>query len=300
VASEVTSTGLAPTDGYRFGRFRRLGEQLEAAAGLDRFVGPVRQVAVRVIPRGPIKDALHGVWLGHPLHPLLTDLPIGFWTSAFVLDLFGRRHRAAADALVGLGVVSALPTAAAGLADWSELNEPERRSGLVHAAANVTATALYAMSLVARLRGPRLSGVTLGMAGAAAATFGGFLGGHLTFRRASGVNQAADAPTGDDWTELHVEGALEQNKPTLAHLERAPLAAVDGAEPAALFARCSHLGGPLQDGDYVDGCLRCPWHASTFRVADGAVIHGPATAPQPAYELRVVDERIEARRRPSA
>jgi nitrite reductase/ring-hydroxylating ferredoxin subunit/uncharacterized membrane protein len=298
--SEAASTEIAPTDGFRFGPFRRLGEQLEAAADLDRFVEPLQQVAARVIPKGRFKDALHGVWLGHPLHPVLTDLPIGFWTSAFVLDLLGRRRQAAADILVGLGVVSALPTAAAGLADWSELNQPERRSGLVHAAANVTATALYAMSLVARRRGRRLSGVTLGVAGAAAATFGGFLGGHLTFRRASGVNQAADAPTGDDWTELEVEGTLERNKPTLAHLEGAPLAAVDGGEPAALFARCSHLGGPLQDGDYVDGCLRCPWHASTFRVADGTVIHGPATAPQPAYELRVVEERIEARRRPSA
>ncbi len=275
-----------------------LGEQLEAAADLDRFVGPVRDVAVRLIPKGRIKDALHGVWLGHPLHPMLTDLPIGFWTSAFVLDLLGRRHRAGADTLVGLGVVSALPTAAAGLADWSELNQPERRSGLVHGVANVTATAFYAMSLVARRRGRRLSGVTLAMAGAAAATFGGFLGGHLTFRRASGVNQAVDAPTGDDWTPLDVEGTLEHNSPTLAHLDGAPLAAVDGNEPAALFARCSHLGGPLQDGDHVDGCLRCPWHGSTFRVADGAVIHGPATAPQPAYELRVVEERIEARRRP--
>jgi nitrite reductase/ring-hydroxylating ferredoxin subunit/uncharacterized membrane protein len=300
VTSDAESVAVvAPADEPRLGPWRGLGEQLDADADLDRFVRPLREVAVRLIPKGRIKDALHGVWLGHPLHPVLTDLPIGFWTGSFVLDLLGRRGRTAADTLVGLGVVSALPTAAAGLADWSELNEPERRSGLVHAAANITATALYATSLLARWRGRRLSGVMLGMAGAAAATFGGFLGGHLTFRRVSGVNHAADAPSGDDWAELDVAGTLARNKPTLTHLEGAPLAAVDDGEPAALFARCSHLGGPLQDGDYIDGCLRCPWHASTFRVSDGAVIHGPATAPQPAYELRVVKQRIEARRRRS-
>ncbi len=276
---------------------RTLGERLETVDALDRVGRPVEQVASKLLPRGGVKDALHGVWLGHPLHPALTDLPIGFWTSAFVLDLAGgRRARAATDALIGLGVLTAVPTAAAGLADWSELNQPERRSGLVHAAANVTATALYGLSLLARLRGRRSTGVALAMAGATAATVGGFLGGHLAFRRASGVNHAADAPGASDWTEISVDGTLASDKPTLAHLDGAPLAAVaDG--PAALFARCSHLGGPLQDGDLIDGCLRCPWHASVFRIADGTVVHGPATAPQPAYELRIRDERIEARRR---
>jgi nitrite reductase/ring-hydroxylating ferredoxin subunit/uncharacterized membrane protein len=277
---------------------RNLAERLESEAALDRYSRPVEQIAAKLLPRGRVKDALHGVWLGHPLHPLLTDLPIGFWTGAFVLDLFGgRRTRRAADHLVGLGVVTALPTAAAGMADWSELNQPERRSGLVHATANVTATVLYGLSLLARRRGRRTTGVVFGMAGAAAATIGGFLGGHLTFRRASGVNHAADAPEANEWTAITVDGHLSAEKPTLAHLDGAPLAVVDGGKPAALFARCSHLGGPLQDGDVVDGCLRCPWHASTFRLSDGAVVHGPATAPQPAYELRVDERRTEARRR---
>jgi nitrite reductase/ring-hydroxylating ferredoxin subunit/uncharacterized membrane protein len=275
-----------------------LGERLETVDALDRFAQPVQDVATRLLPRGPLKDALHGVWLGHPLHPPLTDLPIGFWTSGFMLDLVGgRRARSAADTLIALGVISALPTAAAGIADWSELDQPERRAGIVHAAANVTATALYGISLVARWRGRRGAGVVLAMAGATAASIGGFLGGHLTFRRASGVNHATDAPAADDWTEVTVEGPLSGDRPTLAHLDGAPLAAVDDGGPAALFARCSHLGGPLQEGEYVGGCLRCPWHASTFRVADGSVVHGPATAPQPAYALRVDDGRVEARRR---
>jgi nitrite reductase/ring-hydroxylating ferredoxin subunit/uncharacterized membrane protein len=239
------------------------------------------------------------VWLGHPMHPLLTDLPIGFWTSAFVLDLLGGTEaQRAADALVGIGVVSAVPTALAGLADWSELNRPERRTGLVHAVANLAATTLYGLSFVARRQGRRPRGVALGTAGALAATVGGFLGGHLTFRRAAAVNRAVDAPVNADWAEVSVAGTLSPAAPVLAHLDGAPLAAVAGEpQPAALFARCSHLGGPLEEGDLSDGCLRCPWHASTFRLADGAVVRGPATAPQPAYELRVEGDRVEARRR---
>jgi nitrite reductase/ring-hydroxylating ferredoxin subunit/uncharacterized membrane protein len=277
---------------------RTLAERLEAIDALDPLAERVGQAVGRVVPRGGLKDALHGVWLGHPLHPLLTDLPIGFWTSAFVLDLVGgRRSRPAADLLVGLGVASALPTAVAGVADWSELNRPERRSGLVHAATNLAATALYGLSLLARVRGRRGAGVVLAMAGATAASVGGYLGGHLTFRRGSGVNRAADAPASPEWAELEIDGELDAAKPSLARLDGEPLAAVGGAAPAALFARCSHLGGPLDEGDVIDGCLRCPWHASTFRLADGSVVHGPATAPQPAYELRVRDGGVDARRR---
>lgn len=279
---------------------RKVGERLEAAEGLDRLAEPAHQAVSRLLPPGPVKDVLHGVWLGHPLHPLLTDLPIGFWTSAFVLDLFGgRRGRSAADALVGLGVASALPTAAAGLADWSELNKPERRSGAVHAVANIAATGLYALSFFARRAGRRRRGVLLGIAGATAATVGGFLGGHLTFRRAAGVNQAAGVSTDTAWSDLDVDGTIGSDAPTLVDLDGTPLAAVaiDGT-PAALFDRCSHLGGPLHEGELIDGCLKCPWHGSMFRVADGSVARAPATAPQPAFEFRVDGARHSARRRP--
>lgn len=279
---------------------RNLGERLEASSALDWLAKPAHRAVGAVLPPGRAKDALHGVWLGHPLHPLLTDLPIGFWTSSFVLDLVGgRRAQPAADALVAVGVAAALPTAAAGLADWSELNSPERRTGLVHAVANIAATALYGLSFLARRRGQRGQGVLLGVAGATAATAGGFLGGHLSYRRGSGVNQAAFAPAPTEWTEIRLEGTLTTEKPTTARLDGEALAAVDTeGGPSALFARCSHLGGPLHEGDLVEGCVRCPWHGSQFRFADGAVARGPATAPQPAYELRRDGSRVLARRRP--
>ena len=279
---------------------RNLGERLEATDAIDRVAGPAYRTVTSVLPSGPVKDVLHGVWLGHPLHPALTDLPIGFWTSAFVLDLVGGRPaRPAADALVGVGVATALPTAAAGLADWSDMDKPERRSGLVHAAANVAATALYGLSYLARRRGHRTGGVMLGLAGATAATAGAFLGGHLAYRRGAGVSRAVAAPAPEDWTEIQVEGTLTRGEPTLAHLDGEPLVAAQGdGGPVALFDRCSHLAGPLHEGVLDDGCVRCPWHGSTFRMADGTVVRGPATATQPAYELRADGEHIRARRRP--
>jgi nitrite reductase/ring-hydroxylating ferredoxin subunit/uncharacterized membrane protein len=279
---------------------RNVGESLEATDAIDRVAGPVHRKVTAILPSGPAKDALHGVWLGHPLHPVLTDLPIGFWTGAVVLDLVGgSRARPAADALVAIGVAAALPTAATGLADWSDLDRPARRAGIVHAGANVTATALYGLSYVARRRGHRAGGVALGLAGAAAASAGGFLGGHLVYRRAAGVSRAEAAPAPADWTEIQTDGELTHDQPTLAHLDGEPLAAAQGDDgPVALFDRCSHLGGPLHEGALVDGCVRCPWHGSTFRMDDGAVMRGPATAPQPAYELRVEDDHIQARRRP--
>jgi len=278
---------------------RNLGERLERTESLDRLAEPAHDALTRVLPAGPIKNVLHGVWLGHPLHPMLTDLPIGFWTSAVVLDVLGgRRARSAADTLVGLGVLAALPAAAAGAADWSELDTPERRSGIVHAMANLTATGLFGLSFLARRRGHRAAGKALGFAGVGAASFGGFLGGHLTFRRGAGVNQAAAVSTDTGWADITIDGTITSDRPTLAHLDDTPLAAaeIDGA-PIALFDECSHQGGPLHEGDVVDGCLRCPWHASKFR-PDGTVAQGPATSPQPAYELRGVGDHPQARRRP--
>ncbi|MFL6203788.1 MAG: DUF2231 domain-containing protein [Acidimicrobiales bacterium] len=159
----------------------RLG-QIEA---LDRAVEGLRRASEAVPERA--RPALAGDWLGHALHPLLTDLAIGFWTSAWTLDLVGgRRSARAATLLVGLGVASALPTAASGLVDWREMDRPKQRVGVVHALANVTATALYAGSFVQRCRGRRGRGILTGMAAAGVATVGGYLGGHLAFGESSG------------------------------------------------------------------------------------------------------------------
>jgi hypothetical protein len=126
---------------------------------------------------------------------MLTDLPIGFWTSAFVLDVVGgRRARDAAELLVALGVLSALPTVATGAADWSRTGERARRVGLAHAAVNASALGLYAWSWHERRRNRYVTGVTLAMLGATAATFGGLLGGHLLSRLGVGVGKVRAFP----------------------------------------------------------------------------------------------------------
>src|SRR5690349_13463496 len=176
-------------------RLHHLAEQVGAATSLD---GPAEAVAgfIRgIVPRGPVKDTLSGTQLGHALHPLLTDLPIGTWTSAAVLDLVGgRAARPAAERLIATGLLAAVPTAASGLNDWADTtpaSDSVRRVGAVHAVANVTALALYAASLAARRGGHHGRGVALGLAGVGALSFGGHLGGHLSYAQAVGVDNTA-------------------------------------------------------------------------------------------------------------
>jgi uncharacterized membrane protein len=155
---------------------------LEGRSDLDGAVDALASFAGSAIPEGPTRDLLQGEWLGHPVHPVMTDLAIGFWTSAFVLDFFPvKRLRAASDTFVALGLVSALPTVATGLADFTTLDRRKQRVGVVHAGANAIGAGLYAISLANRIRGRRTRGIAFGMLGATALTVGGYLGGHLAF-----------------------------------------------------------------------------------------------------------------------
>lgn len=166
--------------------------RMEASEGLDGPAAVVERVANAVAPAGPVQDALTGRWMGHALHPLLTDLPIGFWTSSFVLDLVGGKGaRRSSDRLLALGIVSAVPTAATGLAEWLHADRASRRVGVVHANANTAALLVYVASYRARRRGQRARGVLLGLAGATLATVGGYLGGHLATARKVGTRDPA-------------------------------------------------------------------------------------------------------------
>jgi nitrite reductase/ring-hydroxylating ferredoxin subunit/uncharacterized membrane protein len=278
---------------------RELVHRLATAEGLDKVGKPVASKVAEVVGSGPVKDALSGTWMGHPLHPMLTDLPIGFWTSAFVLDLVGgKRSRAASKRLIGIGVLSALPTAASGLSDWSDTIGDERRIGTAHAVANSAALVLYSWSWLARRQGRRGKGLILGYLGATAATAGGYLGGHLVFRQGVGPDRNATKHAGDDWVDAADDAAL---------VEGAPLVVKAGDDDVLLVRRaglvsaisnvCGHAGGPLDEGTFDDaGCVTCPWHGSVFRLADGHVVHGPATGHQPRYEVRSTGGRLSVRR----
>ena len=283
----------------RFGQVvARVVEALGSDQRLDRVSGPVGDRVRRALDRQPAKDALSGAWLGHPLHPLLTDLPIGFWTSAFTLDLLGgRTTRRAATQLVGWGVVTALPTAVSGAADWGDTTGAARRIGFVHAAANTTALTCYAASWWARVRGRHARGVALGLAGATAATVGGYLGGHLLQTLGVGVDHTTLSRPPSEWTRVAAT----------AEVTETPRRVLAGEAPVVVFrfrgavvaidARCPHRGAPMEEGDVHDDCITCPWHGSTFRIADGDLIEGPATVDLPVYECRITADGVEVRNR---
>ncbi len=273
----------------------RIGDRQE----LDQLTGPLTRAAKKIIPAGPIKDLLTGTPLGHPVHPLLTDVPIGCYTAATLLDLIGvRGSEDAVDALLALGIIATLPTAAAGLSDWSDTYGSEQRVGVVHALSNVAALGCFAASLAARRSGHRAVGRVIGLAGMTALGAGGYLGGHLTYALGVGVNQVFSEHGPEDWTAAIEFADLPEGSPTKVEVGDAVILLYrSGERISAIGDRCSHAGGPLHEGKIEDGqCIECPWHGSVFRLADGKVVHGPASVPQPAYDVRVTDGRVEVRR----
>jgi nitrite reductase/ring-hydroxylating ferredoxin subunit len=265
--------------------------RLEQNSRLDPVVSAGQRVA-RLIKPGKVRDALHGVWLGHPVHPVLVQVSAGTWLSASVLDFTGGGERAARQ-LTATGLAAAVPAALAGAADWSEQHEQQMRVGVVHAAGNAVAMSLYGASLVAREPGRSR---WLRLAGLVAMSASGLLGGHISFRLAGGANHAEEVPhlVEPGWQYLMASAALPEGKPVRQLLGEVPVVAVrTGGAIYVLADRCSHMSGPLSDSDLADGCLTCPWHGSVFRVADGSVARGPATAPQPAFETREADGAIQ-------
>ena len=276
-------------------------KRLERADALDEPAGKLAKVVGAATRPRVVKNALSGTWLGHRFHPLLVPMPIGFWSGALLFDLVAtRRARWAADTLVGAGIAAAVPTAAAGLSDWADAEPEGRRVGLVHASCNSLALLCYSASLAARLLGRRKAGVGLGLAGAAAMSVGGYLGGHLAYVQAVGVEKKRFAGGPAEWTAVLDAADLAEGAPRVVRAgDTEVLLYRDGGRLHALWASCTHECGPLAEGRFADGCVTCPWHGSTFRLADGKVVRGPAAASQPVYETRVTDGgKIEVRTAP--
>ena len=168
----------------------RAMQAIEDTEELDYLVELEQPAADALLASSFRRRLLRGQSLGHPVHPPLTDLPIGFWLSSAVLDLGGESCARGADRLLALGIVSALPTALTGLADWGTAARKTQRVGVVHAAANSVALTLYVTSLVQRRRGRRRSGVVLSLLAGAFLGAGGFLGGHLMVMQGLGRDGA--------------------------------------------------------------------------------------------------------------
>ena len=182
-------------------------------------------------------------------------------------------------------------------ADSEPASDEVRRVGVVHAAANAGATVLFGASLAARRRGARGAGKLLALAGAGVLGASGHLGGHLAFAKGVGVDQTAFEDPPDEWTAALRESDLPEGESRYAEVSGVGvMVARHGGEVYALSNRCVHRGGALDEGELADGCVTCPLHGSTFRLADGGLERGPAAYPQPAWEVRVRDGVIELKR----
>jgi nitrite reductase/ring-hydroxylating ferredoxin subunit/uncharacterized membrane protein len=261
----------------------------------DAFVGPGGR---------ELKNFLHGTWLGHPLHPVLTDIPIGAWTVALALDalesMSGRKEcGSAADLAIGVGLLGAVGSAITGVTDWSEIDGRARKIGLVHGALNVVSTTLYAMSLFMRKgRRTRSSGVALSMLGFAVASSAAYLGGHLTFGEQIGVDHTAtaDATKPEKFKRVLKADELKENKPTRVEADGVAVLLVKrGDRIFALTETCPHLGGPLSEGKLVGDAIQCPWHGSELALEDGHVVNGPTAFPARCFDVRVRAGNIEVR-----
>jgi nitrite reductase/ring-hydroxylating ferredoxin subunit/uncharacterized membrane protein len=250
-----------------------------------------------------LKNFLHGLWLGHPLHPAFTDIPIGAWSVALAFDalerLTGRRElRAGADAAIGIGLLGAAGSAITGLTDFSEIDGRARRVGIVHGVVNVIATSLYLASYTMRKKQRRDAGIALSMLGFLIAGFSANLGGHLVFGEQVGVDHTAtaDATEPKEFTRVAVFDELEQRKPK--HVTRNGVAILlmrSGDHVYAITDTCPHLGGPLSEGKLHGNTIECPWHGSQFRLEDGRCVNGPSTFPARCFEVRVRDGNVEVR-----
>lgn len=249
-----------------------------------------------------LADVLHGKQIGHPLHPILTDMTIGSWTLGMFFDVLGfltrsPSSRKAADRLITLGTITAVPTALAGITDFSGIKQDSAGHGATHGIINTIALFFFWRSMKNRSRNHHFTGFLYSTLGLGLMTIAAWLGGDLVYNRRVGVSHIPEKPVADDWIAVLPTDELKANKPKRIELDGHPILLYkQGRKISAITAQCSHAGGPLEEGSFRDGCVQCPWHGSVFNLTDGHVVHGPATFEQPHYQTRVTDGQIEIRR----
>jgi nitrite reductase/ring-hydroxylating ferredoxin subunit/uncharacterized membrane protein len=253
-----------------------------------------------------VQELLHGTWIGHPLHVILTDVPIGAWTAATgfdALDSVTRRKQwqAATDAAITVGLLGAAGAAVAGLTDWQDTDPPARRIGLMHGLLNVGGVTLFTASLLMRKRKSRTVGRTLSLLGYAVATLAARLGGNMVYGQRIGVDHTSGQTLPQEFVGVLSESELAEGQPRRVEFQGTPilLLRING-RIFALAETCSRLGGPVSEGKVIDQSIKCPWHGSRFALEDGRVLDGPAVHPQPCLEVRVHNGRIGIRKPASA
>jgi nitrite reductase/ring-hydroxylating ferredoxin subunit/uncharacterized membrane protein len=268
---------------------------------VQRIVGGIYKVLGK--PGRLLKSFLHGTWLGHALHPVITDIPVGAWTLALVADILaltGHLSQQVGDFCVFIGVLGAIGAAITGYTDFHETFGHERRVGALHGLLNTVVLVLYVVSGVLRLQGGSGNHGTafaLSVVGYVLLISSAYLGGHLVFAMGSMVNRSAflDGPADeyvavgkpDDFLEGQMRKVLAGGLDILMVRYQGKLVAISNV--------CAHAGGPLDEGELNGGVVTCPWHGSRFHVDSGRVIEGPSTFDQPALRVRETDGQVQVK-----
>lgn len=274
---------------------------------LDKLATPLQTALQDVVQgsSGPrqAKDWLNGTPVRHRMHPAMVIVPLGAWTTGAVLDLLDAlsaepKYRAGADAAVVLGLVGSVPAALAGLADWMDTFEHQRRVGMAHAGLNSLAVGLYLSSLGMRLAGEKHRGAARALAGLGygVGALGGALGGELVYTLGVNVPHTVYPKPPADWTDVLASADLPSGKPVVVEVGRVPVLLLrQGGQVFALEEWCPHAGGPLAEGTFEGDTVTCPWHGSCFRLSDGRPLHGPAAVNAPTFEVREEGGRLSVR-----
>jgi nitrite reductase/ring-hydroxylating ferredoxin subunit/uncharacterized membrane protein len=286
---------------------RLIGEFVESQTWLDKLASPIQNLLLTFFgrpgqPGRKLKDILNGTWLGHALHPVFTDVPLGAWSGTTLLDCVWLADEdggiaRGADLTLLLGLAGATGAVVTGLTDWSDLDGTDRRVGFMHGLLNGSITLMYLTSLVLRLTGLRRAGIAFSTSGYLVSLFSAYLGGELSFAKGIGINHVAWEGGPDDFVAVMDEQDLLEGK--LSRVDAAGMPAVllkQGKSIYAIGATCTHLAGPLDEGTVEDGIVTCPWHGSRFCIYDGSVVNGPAVYAAPTFAVRVRNGKIELRR----
>jgi nitrite reductase/ring-hydroxylating ferredoxin subunit/uncharacterized membrane protein len=282
---------------------RRMGWLDVVAEAVQSIVGGFFKVLGK--PGSWLKTALHGSWLGHPLHPVFTDLPVGAWSVALAADvasITGHLRPEVGTFAVLVGVVGGLGAVVTGYTDFHETYGHERRLGIAHGLMNSAALGLYAASMLMRLpmgSGLRMPAFVLSLAGFALVMGSGYIGGHMVMGVGTTINRSAflEGPE-KEYVEIGAPVDFEEGrmKKVMAGGLEVFVVRYQG-KVYAMSNTCSHAGGPLDEGELEGGAVSCPWHGSRFRLADGAIRRGPATFRQPVLAVREVEGRVEVKLR---
>jgi len=272
---------------------RLLARMVYAQRGWAKPLGDFNQRWISAIlrPIRPVKDFLNGKWLGHSIHAVLTDVPIGVMTLVIIFDVLGATH--AADVALGFGILAMLGAALAGAADYADTDDDPRMVATVHATLMVTALVLYVISFALRFGNPsgdRTVAIALSVVAYVIMAGAAWVGGEVVYGFGNMVNRHAwrFGPK-SSWTKLDVTD-IPENTPTAAKAGAQSVVVVrQGSTVFAMHAVCAHAGGPLAEGKLVDGCIECPWHYSRFELGTGHRKQGPTTFDQPTYEVRPAD-----------